>query len=218
MSLFYFINIIITSSSSGTCYIFVYFVLQQSSGFVPPKLFIPTKMKASIGSVALLFMFPFGAIGFLTLSSRVVAFRTVRWPTTTRSLISPEMSQSLGDIDNAKQNLWKQVDTLSAAGRDHPHKRSRNLLKSTSFLVPPIGSLGHAALFLLATSIVRIGKKASSSPGGEVPAGGMLDRCPWPFIFFHDPKQGLKDSSTWVAFLYLVLWRCLKLYQAAKSV
>jgi hypothetical protein len=175
-------------------------------------------MKASIASVALHFVLPFGANGFLTLSSRAVAFRTIRWPTTTRSLISPEMSQSLGDIDNAKRNLWKPVDTLSIARRERPHKRSRNLLKSTSFLVPPIGSLGHAALFLLATSIVRIGKKALSSSGDEVPAGGMLDRCPWPFIFFHDPKQGLKDSSTWVTLLYLVLWRCLMLYQAAKGV
>ena len=33
-------------------------------------------------------------------------------------------------------------------------------------------------------------------------------RCPWPFIFFHDPGQGMKDWQTWAvigmaaAFIY----------------
>ncbi len=29
-------------------------------------------------------------------------------------------------------------------------------------------------------------------------------RCPWPFIFFHDPKTGMTDWQTWVV-LGLVL-------------
>ena len=23
-------------------------------------------------------------------------------------------------------------------------------------------------------------------------------RCPWPFVFFHDPKTGMKDYQTWI--------------------
>jgi hypothetical protein len=28
-------------------------------------------------------------------------------------------------------------------------------------------------------------------------------RCPWPFIFAHDPAQGMKDWQTW-AFIFIV--------------
>lgn len=38
------------------------------------------------------------------------------------------------------------------------------------------------------------------------------DRCPWPFIFSHDPKQGFKDNQTWV----VIVWVCMcQLYSFA---
>jgi len=50
---------------------------------------------------------------------------------------------------------------------------------------------------------------------GDNGGGGMLDRCPWPFIFFHDIKTGLKDAPTWI----LVLWWSLRrVWRLRKSV
>jgi hypothetical protein len=86
-------------------------------------------------------------------------------------------------------------------------------------LTPPIGFFGHAGLFIFASAIVNtVQEKIFSSKDENSSGGGVLDRCPWPFIFFHDPVQGLKDSLTWATTLYLVLWRFLKLYQKAKTV
>ena len=45
---------------------------------------------------------------------------------------------------------------------------------------------------------------------------GVMDRCPWPFIFFHDPKQGMRDAPTYVVLCWMVLWRLWK-YRAAMS-
>jgi len=41
---------------------------------------------------------------------------------------------------------------------------------------------------------------------------GILNRCPWPFIFFHDIKQAMKDTPTWI----VITWAFLKL--ASKKV
>jgi hypothetical protein len=41
---------------------------------------------------------------------------------------------------------------------------------------------------------------------------GILNRCPWPFIFFHDVKQGLQDSPTWMVVTYIVLKRIYRHY------
>jgi hypothetical protein len=37
-------------------------------------------------------------------------------------------------------------------------------------------------------------------------------RCPWPFIFFHDPATGMKDYQTWVviAIVSCYAWRFLE--------
>jgi len=32
------------------------------------------------------------------------------------------------------------------------------------------------------------------------------ERCPWPFVFFHDPHQGMKDWQTWVIMGLLMCW------------
>uniref|UniRef100_A0A7S1Y544 Uncharacterized protein n=1 Tax=Grammatophora oceanica TaxID=210454 RepID=A0A7S1Y544_9STRA len=31
-------------------------------------------------------------------------------------------------------------------------------------------------------------------------------RCPWPFVFAHDPKQGLQDYQTWISVGLLLCW------------
>jgi hypothetical protein len=81
----------------------------------------------------------------------------------------------------------------------------------TSSTSTKIGFLGHFVLFLVSTMLVKmiyrafILKETADTPK---PAG-IMNRCPWPFIFFHDIQQGFKDSPTWVVMLYMVLWRVL---------
>mmetsp|Transcript_9295 Transcript_9295/g.16825 ORF Transcript_9295/g.16825 Transcript_9295/m.16825 type:complete len:114 (+) Transcript_9295:243-584(+) len=31
-------------------------------------------------------------------------------------------------------------------------------------------------------------------------------RCPWPFVFFHDPATGMRDWQTWVAIGLVSSW------------
>jgi len=33
------------------------------------------------------------------------------------------------------------------------------------------------------------------------------ERCPWPFVFMHDPKTGMKDYQTWV--LIGIIFSCI---------
>ena len=37
-------------------------------------------------------------------------------------------------------------------------------------------------------------------------AGSKNERCPWPFIFFHDPQTGLRDFQTWIVFGLLLCY------------
>ena len=122
--------------------------------------------------------------------------------------------------------LWKRLDTLDAAGLSHAvvgskrtegssaHSNARPLLSSATTL----GYVGHAGLLLVSTLIINIIKAVfftkppteeeellASTGDAPLKQSGMMDRCPWPFIFFHDPKQGLKDSPTWV----MICWYCL---------
>eukprot|EP00977_Amphora_coffeiformis_P007381 scaffold1598_cov192-Amphora_coffeaeformis.AAC.1 len=39
---------------------------------------------------------------------------------------------------------------------------------------------------------------------------GIMNRCPWPFVISHDPKQFLKDSPTWMIVTWIALRRILK--------
>jgi hypothetical protein len=74
--------------------------------------------------------------------------------------------------------------------------------------------LGHTGLILASTLLVKsiyqlfIVKKAETDK--EPQAAGIMNRCPWPFIFFHAPIQGFKDSSTWVVVTWIALWRIAK--------
>ena len=31
-------------------------------------------------------------------------------------------------------------------------------------------------------------------------------RCPWPFVFFHDPATGMRDYQTWVVVALVSCW------------
>ena len=55
----------------------------------------------------------------------------------------------------------------------------------------------------------------SSKPGSEEcpflvnkqkQTAGKTGRCPWPFVFFHDPLQGMQDYQTWIVVGLLLCW------------
>jgi hypothetical protein len=75
-----------------------------------------------------------------------------------------------------------------------------------------IGFWGHFGLFLISTMLVKTIYRAfilKATGDDTAKPAGIMNRCPWPFIFFHDIKQGFKDSPTWVVMMYMVLWRVL---------
>lgn len=123
---------------------------------------------------------------------------------------------------HVRQNQW--------LSRDHNLVRRNDIRSSPSYFlgqrkfskaltatpVPPIGLVRHVGILSLASLVTRGLKRKFLSNNDEQPQVGVMDRCPWPFIFFHDPKQGFKDPPTWTALLYITIWRCIKAYQAFK--
>ena len=77
-----------------------------------------------------------------------------------------------------------------------------------------LGFWGHFGLSLtsivLVKSVYRLfilkQNNETEEVSNEQPAG-ILNRCPWPFIFFHDYKQGFKDSPTWMVVTWIILWK-----------
>ena len=137
------------------------------------------------------------------------------------------------------RSLWKRQDTLESsglAGHDASIKESnrmarRHALRPLLSSSISLGIASHAGLLLVSTLIVNIVKvivftkppteeeQLLASSGDELPKqAGMMDRCPWPFIFFHDPKQGMKDSPTWVVVCWYILYRVWKYRDAMKVV
>ena len=82
-------------------------------------------------------------------------------------------------------------------GGPNPHGSSsstsgkKNEMAQSSSPAPPLSpSLGG----------VQVQKKENDSGEG---GGG---RCPWPFVFFHDPAMGMKDWQTWFVIGILLCW------------
>lgn len=71
-----------------------------------------------------------------------------------------------------------------------------------------IGFFGKTGLFLFSYIFVKLVYIMffTSNEGQSADP-----RCPWPFIVFHDPKQFMKDSPTWMIVTYVVLLRITKL-------
>ncbi|CAB9526067.1 expressed unknown protein [Seminavis robusta] len=116
-----------------------------------------------------------------------------------------------------------QIDKPLRKGEDPKREKSSSLFrtdKSATMLMGSIGFLGHSGLLLASTVLVLLIKQLlatiQQARKGEDYAtdesnGGMMDRCPWPFIFSHDPIQGLKDPPTWIVVTWIALWRITKI-------
>ena len=102
-----------------------------------------------------------------------------------------------------------------------PKSIALRILDTTSFVtdVETIGSTasilgfwGHTGLAIVSVAIVKTVYAYFFRPDNPEPKqAGILNRCPWPFIFFHDVKQGFKDSPTWIVLTWLALWRLSKI-------
>jgi len=63
----------------------------------------------------------------------------------------------------------------------NPHKNTKSKAKKDTLIPSPSSSL----------------KQEHAEKGG---------RCPWPFVFFHDPVMGMKDWQTWFVIGLLLCW------------
>jgi hypothetical protein len=70
-----------------------------------------------------------------------------------------------------------------------------------------MGFVGKSGLLLLSIFLVKLVYAVFFPSDEQV---DPMSRCPWPFIVFHDPKQFLKDSPTWMIVTYVVLLRLSK--------
>ena len=86
-----------------------------------------------------------------------------------------------------------------------------------------IGFFGHSGLLLASIVLVRslyavIPATRTLKQQQQQEQAGILDRCPWPFIVFHDIKQFFKDSPTWIVLCWIVLWRIIKILIVGRSI
>jgi heme oxygenase (biliverdin-producing, ferredoxin) len=81
-----------------------------------------------------------------------------------------------------------------------PGAKVRDLQETLAWLEAPASSssepVSEQCPFL-------VKQKLSATTNTTVAKGG---RCPWPFVFFHDPLQGLQDYQTWIVVGLLMAW------------
>jgi heme oxygenase len=79
-----------------------------------------------------------------------------------------------------------------------PGAKVRDLNETLNFLqVPPSASSGPVS----EECPFLVNKKQDQPTTGK--GGG---RCPWPFVFFHDPLQGMQDYQTWIVVGLILCW------------
>lgn len=84
--------------------------------------------------------------------------------------------------------------------------------KTMGLAASTLGFWGHSGLAMVSIVVVKAVYAYFFAPNSSAPIqAGILNRCPWPFIFFHDVKQGFKDSPTWIVLTWLALWRLSKI-------
>jgi hypothetical protein len=101
---------------------------------------------------------------------------------------------------------------------------SSNETRGSILLQANLGFLGHTGLLLASTVLVLVMQQLfrtiqQTRKGEELQAsnnGGIMNRCPWPFIFTHDPIQGMKDPPTWILITWIALWRIIKMTSFSK--
>lgn len=124
------------------------------------------------------------------------------------------ISRFLKGVHSRGTAMASRLDTLSAAG----FCKNTDLMKKFAFQ-SSIGIAGHSGLLLASTVLVMLAKafwktvqqsRNDDNQPDEEASSGPMDRCPWPFIFSHDPIQGIKDPPTWILITWYAMWRIVK--------
>eukprot|EP00980_Cylindrotheca_fusiformis_P013679 scaffold3515_cov126-Cylindrotheca_fusiformis.AAC.28 len=161
-------------------------------------------MRYQLAFIIVLAVLPFEVTGFAGFCSHIDQLPQTRTAiVAARSITVAEgRLQSLHGASIAKSPVCIRCSTSPSVGRRNTLRNDstyKTVLSPAYAVALPKAALIHVTLAAMAVTIVRIGRRLLFSPKeDQVQAGGVLDRCPWPFIFFHDPKQGLKDPPTWV--------------------
>ena len=151
--------------------------------------------------------------------------RTLTTTTTTsshqaRTTLSSPLSLILSTRNNKSARL-KLFPTQTNVPTRTTTTTSRTKLAAAPTSVASLGFWGNAGLVMLSIALVKAvyalvavaAKKNHADDEDEAnnpPPAGILNRCPWPFIFFHDVKQGFKDSPTWMVVAFVVLRMLVK--------
>ena len=123
---------------------------------------------------------------------------------------------ALNGVCRGCTTLSSRLDTVNAAGLSKNKKAGR---KRQTILQSSMGLAGHSGLLLASTILVLLAKafwktvqqsRNIQNDPEEAISSGPMDRCPWPFIFSHDPVQGIKDPPTWILITWYALWRIVK--------
>jgi hypothetical protein len=112
---------------------------------------------------------------------------------------------------------WRNGRSLAKSSKESPVHPDGNI--GSILLQANLGFLGHTGLLLASTVLVLLMQQLFRTiqqfrKGQEVQdttSGGIMSRCPWPFIFTHDPIQGIKDPPTWILLTWIALWRIIKM-------
>ena len=97
--------------------------------------------------------------------------------------------QKEGNTANTKEEEVK--CPFAALGGPNPHGNKYSKVASstsTSITIKNTNTKSHQTA----------AKKSTAKQEGA--------RCPWPFVFFHDPKQGMQDYQTWVVIGLTSCW------------
>jgi hypothetical protein len=138
----------------------------------------------------------------------------------TRATNNPTLTHQLQILQSKEaksnlQTLLRRSNTLQSAGIDMDNPKlvvAAVVAPATTQSVAKLGFWGHFALSMTSIVLVKIiyrlfVLKPAPADDDPPPPAGILNRCPWPFIFFHDIKQGFKDSPTWMVVTWIVLWK-----------
>jgi hypothetical protein len=144
-------------------------------------------------------MFPFKIL--LVLYCLFIKAQSFVTPTTTLSASRPIKRSSM-----MRRNPSK-VGTSSVPGGKTP---ATSQLPDTALNGMSIGFFGHSGLAVASIVLVRLFYAVLFPKSPDEAPTGIMNRCPWPFILSHDPKQFFKDSPTYMVLTYFILSRVVK--------
>ena len=102
--------------------------------------------------------------------------------------VKEQEQRQLGIYKEKVVNQEEAKCPFAALGGPNPHGTKHSTETNKATTTAPISK----------TPVVKKTSKETTHEEGA--------RCPWPFVFFHDPKQGMQDYQTWVVIGLASCW------------